>query len=144
MCFKKNIKLAQWRSWRRRRRRLVVLGTIRLKRGRTCITTLWCQVHDHLAKLFIIRRKLLIFLGEMSRVLLQGHELLRLGARYWLGALNDWDTTGCRKFLAIVLESPYTRFLSGPSDDPTSIHKSWSKSGWVEGSSPYLSLNRLL
>jgi hypothetical protein len=33
-------------------------------------------------KLFIIRRELLVFLGEMSRVLLQGHELLRLGARY--------------------------------------------------------------
>jgi len=32
--------------------------------------TLWCQVHDHLAKLFIIRRELLVFLGEMSRVLI--------------------------------------------------------------------------
>jgi hypothetical protein len=41
-----------------------------------------------------------------------------------------------RKFLAIVLESLYTRFLSGPPDDPTSIHKSGSKSGWVEGSLP--------
>jgi len=49
-----------------------------------------------------------------------------------------------RKFLAVVLESPSTRFLSGPPDDPTSIHKSRSKSGWVEGSSPYLSLNWLL
>jgi hypothetical protein len=29
----------------------------------------------------------------MSRVLLQGHELLRLGAQYWLGAPNSWDTT---------------------------------------------------
>jgi hypothetical protein len=40
-----------------------------------------------------------------------------------------------------VLESLYTWFLSGLPDDPTSIHKSESKSGWVEGSSPYLSLN---
>ena len=31
--------------------------------------------------------------GDMSRVLLQGHELLRLGARYRLGAPNSWDTT---------------------------------------------------
>jgi hypothetical protein len=37
---KKNIKLAQWWSWRRRRRRLVVPRTIRPKRGHTCITTL--------------------------------------------------------------------------------------------------------
>jgi hypothetical protein len=65
----------------------------------------------------------LVFFGELSRVLLQGHELLRLGARYWLGAPNSWDTTGCPQVLAVVLESLYTRFLSGPSDDPTSIHK---------------------
>jgi hypothetical protein len=64
------------------------------KKGRTCITTLWCHVHDHLAKLFIIHRELLVFFSEMSRVLLQGHKLLRLGARYWLGAPNGWDTTG--------------------------------------------------
>jgi len=116
MCFQKNIKLAQWRSWRRRRRRrLVVPETIRPKKGRTCITTLWCQVHDHLAKLFIIRQELLVFLGEMSHVsrvllvicqlllvffgemnhvLLQGQKPLSLGARYWLRALNGWDTTG--------------------------------------------------
>jgi len=49
-----------------------------------------------------------------------------------------------RKFSAVVLESPETRFLSGPPDDPTSIHKFGSKSGWVEGLSSYLSLNRLL
>jgi len=49
-----------------------------------------------------------------------------------------------RKFSAVVLESPQTRFLSGQLDDPTSIHKSGSKSGWVEGLSPYLSLNQLL
>ena len=45
-------------------------------------------------KLFIIRRELLVFLSEMSRVLLQGHELLRLGAWYWLGAPNGWDIMG--------------------------------------------------
>jgi hypothetical protein len=31
------------------------------------------------------------------------------------------------KFLVVVLESPQTRFFSGPPDDPTSIHKSGSK-----------------
>jgi hypothetical protein len=45
-----------------------------------------------------------------------------------------------RKFSTVVLKSPYIQFLSGPPDDPTSIHKS----GWVEGSSSYLSLNWLL
>jgi len=40
-----------------------------------------------------------------------------------------------RKFSAVVLESPYTWFLSSSLDNPTSIHKSGSKSGWVEGSS---------
>jgi len=99
MCFQKNIKLAQWRSWRRRRRRLVVPKTIQLKKRCTCISTLWCHVHDHLVKLFIIHRELLVFLGEMSRVMLQGHELLRLGARYWLEVPNGWDTTGCLQVL---------------------------------------------
>jgi len=37
---------------------------------------------------------LLVFFGEMSRVLFQGRNLLRLGARYWLGAPNSWDITG--------------------------------------------------
>jgi len=76
--------------------------------------------------------------GEMSRVLLQGHELLRL-------ELPTVETLlAARKLSAGVLESLYTWFLSGPPDDPTSIHKSESKSEWVEGSSPYLSLNQLL
>jgi len=63
---------------------------------------------------------------------------------------TDWELLtvetlwAARRFSAVVLESPYTRFLSGSPDDLTSIHKSKSKSGWVEGSSPYLSLNRLL
>jgi len=35
-----------------------------------------------------------VFIGELSRVLLQGHELLRLGARNWLRAPNGWNTTG--------------------------------------------------
>ena len=39
------------------------------------------------------------------------------------------------KLSVVVLESLYTWFLSSPPDDPTSIHKSRSKSGWVEGSS---------
>jgi len=39
------------------------------KGGHTCIIILWCNVHDHLAKFFIIRRELLVFFGEMSNVL---------------------------------------------------------------------------
>ena len=42
---------------------------------------------------------MVVFFGELSRVLLQGHKLLRLGARYWLGAPNGWDTTGCLQVL---------------------------------------------
>jgi len=73
-------------------------------------------------------------------------------------AANSWDWTldtdcelpmvetvrAIHKFSVIVSESPYTRLLSGPPDDHASIHESGSKSGWVDGSSPYLSLNRLL
>jgi hypothetical protein len=79
---------------------LVVLGTIQPKRGRTCTTHLWSYVHDHLTKLFIIRWESLIFFSEMSRrVLLQGHELLRLGAWYRLETPNIWDTMGCPQVL---------------------------------------------
>ena len=48
------------------------------------------------------------------------------------------------KLSFVLLESPYTRFLSGPPNDLAFIHKSKSKSGWVEGSSLYLFLNQLL
>ena len=63
---------------------------------------------------------------------------------------TDWELLTvetlrvAHKFSAVVLESSYTWFLSGPLDGPTSIHKSGSKSGWVKGSSSYLSLNQLL
>jgi hypothetical protein len=111
------------------------------KKRYTCTTHMRSNVYDHLAELFIIRRELVIFFGEMRRMLLQDHELLRLGARYRLWAPNGSDTTGHPPVSAVVLESLYTRFLSGPPDNPVSIHKSESKSEWVEGSSPYLSLN---
>ena len=63
---------------------------------------------------------------------------------------TDWELPTvetlrvAHKFSVSVLESPYTRFLSGPPDDPASIHKFGLKSWWVEGLSSYLSLNRLL
>jgi hypothetical protein len=124
---------------------LVVPETIWPKRGRTCTTYMWSHIYDHLVELFIICRELLIFFGKMNCMLSQGHELLRLGARYRLRTPNGWETLRVvRKFSVVVLESPHTRFLSGPPDDPTSIHKSRSKSGWIEGLSSYLSLNRLL
>ena len=71
-----------------------IIWTKRPKMRSTCITHMWSNIHDHLAELFIIRRESLVFFGEMSHILLQGHELRRLGARYWLGAPNGWDTTG--------------------------------------------------
>ena len=63
---------------------------------------------------------------------------------------TDWELPTieilrvAHKFLAVVLESPYTQFLSSPPINLASIHKSGSKPWWVEGSSLYLSLNRLL
>jgi hypothetical protein len=86
------IKLEQWRDWRRRR--IVVPGTIWSIRGRTRTNHLWSYIHDHLVKFFIIRRESFIFFSEMDHMLLQGRELLRLGAQYQLRALNNWDTTG--------------------------------------------------
>jgi len=109
-----------------------------------CVRTahLWSHVHDYLAELFIIRWELLIFFGEMCCC---------KATNSWDWMLDtDWELlmvetlrVAC-KFLVVVLESPYTLFLSGPSDNLVSIHKSESKSGWVEGSSSYLSLNQLL
>jgi hypothetical protein len=73
---------------RRRRRRLVVPRTVRPKGGCTCIITHpWSNVHDHLTELIIIHRESFI-------LLFQGHELLRLSARYWWRAPNGWNTTG--------------------------------------------------
>jgi len=42
----------------------------------------------------------------MNRVLLEGHELLRLGAQYWLGAPNGWDTTGRPQVLSRSVGEP--------------------------------------
>jgi hypothetical protein len=91
---------------RRRRWRLVVVGTKRKKRRRTCIIHLWCNFHEHLAELFIIHRELLVFFGEMSCVLLLGHDLLRLGARYWLRAPNSWDIMGRSQVLGHSVGEP--------------------------------------
>ena len=140
----KKIKLEQWRSWRRRWWwRLVVPGTKRPKRRRTCITHVWSNVHDHLTELVIICRESLVFFYEMSRVLLQGNKLLRLGAQYWLEAPNGWDTIGRPQVLGRSVGETVHLICIGPLDNHTSIHKSGTKSGWVEGSSPYLSLNWL-
>jgi len=42
----------------------------------------------------------------MSYVLLQGHELLRLDGRYWLGAPNGWDITGHPQVIDHSVEEP--------------------------------------
>ena len=128
--FPKKINLEQWRSWKRRT--LVVTGTKRPKKGPTCITHMWSNVNDHLAELFIIRRKSLV-------LLLQGHELLRLGARYWLGAPNGWDTTGRPQVLGrSARELVHSIFIG--STRRSYLHPQIQ----IEGSFPYLSLNRLL
>jgi hypothetical protein len=121
------------------------------RRRRTCITTLWCHVYDHLAKLFMICFELCILRSRWSYFSVSWAVCCRKATNslYWVLDTN-WelpmiDTLRvARKFSAVMLESPYTRFLSGSPDDPTSIHKSKSKSEWVEGLSPYISLNRLL
>jgi len=82
--------------------------------------------------------------GKISCILLQGHELVRLSARYRLGVPTVETLRTAHKFSTVVLEIPYTRFLSGPLDDFASINKSESKFGWVKGLPPYLSYNRLL
>ena len=48
------------------------------------------------------------------------------------------------KFLIILVESPNTRFLLGPLDNPASNHKSRLRFGWIKGSSLYLSFKQLL
>jgi hypothetical protein len=89
------------------------LVVIRPKKGRTCITTLWSHVHDYLAELFIIRRELLVFLSEISHVLFQGHDTLRLGARYWFGAPNGWDTMGRPQVLGRSVGEPVHPIVIG-------------------------------
>jgi len=81
-------------------RRPVVPRTKRQKRRRSCIIThLRSNVHDHLAELFKICRESLI-------LLFQGHKLLRLGARYWLGAPIGWDTMSCPQVLGRSVGEP--------------------------------------
>jgi hypothetical protein len=60
---------------------------------------MWFNIHNHLAELFIICWEALV-------LLLQGHKLLRLGAWYWLGAPNDWDTTGRPQVLGRSVGEP--------------------------------------
>jgi hypothetical protein len=49
---------------------------------------------------------MIVFFGELSRVLLQGHKILRLGARYWLGAPSGWDTMGRSEVLGRSVGEP--------------------------------------
>jgi len=54
-----------------------------------------------------------VFFGELSHVLLQGHELLRLGAWYWLGAPNGWNTTGRPQVLGCSVGEPVNLIFIG-------------------------------
>jgi hypothetical protein len=80
-----------------------------------------CVVHNSL----IVAR---IFLWDESRVAASPRTpYIRFSIL--IGSSQRLRLRAARKLLAIVLESPYTRFLSGPPNDPTSIHKSGSKFG---------------
>ena len=52
-------------------------------------------------------------LGEISRVLFQGHDTLRLGARYWFWAPNGWDTMGRPQVLGRSVEEPVHPIVIG-------------------------------
>jgi hypothetical protein len=81
-------------------------------------------------ELFIIRWELLIFFGEMSRVLLQSHKLVRLWA--WYRAPNSWDTTGrSQVFNHSVGESVHS--ISIRSTRRSCLHQQFqieSRAGW--------------
>jgi len=116
--------------------------TTKNRRART--THLWSHFHDHLTELFIISRELLILFGEMSCMLLQGHELLRLGVWYRLGAPNGWDTTSCPQVLGRSV-GEFIHLISIGSTGQSCLHPHIMIEIWVgQGIIPYLSLNRLL
>jgi len=62
-----------------------------------------------------------VFLGELSRVFLQGHELLRLSARCWLGSPNGWDTTGRSQVLGHSVGEPVHLIFIG-SIERSNLH----------------------
>jgi len=67
------------------------------------------------APLWVVHAPLIegrIFLWAALCVL-QGHELLRLGARYWLGAPNDWNTTGHPQVLGRSVGEPVNPIFIG-------------------------------
>jgi len=55
---------------------------------------------------------MVVFFSELSRVLLQGQELLRLGAP------NGWNTTGRLQVVDCSVGELVNPILSGPPDDP--------------------------
>jgi len=50
--------------------------------------------------------KLIIICRESFILLFQGHELFRMGARYWWRAPNGWDTTGHPQVFARSVGEP--------------------------------------
>jgi hypothetical protein len=64
-------------------------------------------------QLCMLRFEVVVFFGELSHVLLQGHELLRLGARYWLGAPNGWNTKGRPQVLGHSVGKPINPIFIG-------------------------------
>jgi len=111
--------------------------TKRPKRGRTCITHLWSNVHDHLVELFVIRRESLVLLlqGQEllrldARIVFARPKLLRLDARYWLGAPNSWDITGHPQILGRSVGEPvHPIFIGSKIILPPSTNSDWN-SDW--------------
>jgi len=103
---------------------------------------LWSHIQDDLIELFIICRELLILLVRSVvccfKVMISSDWVRDIDQELPMAE----TLRAAHKLLAVLLESPYTWFLSGPPDDIASIHKFGSKSRWVKGSSPYLSSNR--
>jgi hypothetical protein len=79
------------------------------KEAHMFITHLWSNAHDHLVEVLIIH-------WELSVLLLQGHELLRLGVWYRLGAPDGWDTTSRPQVLGRSVVEPVHLIFIGSTE----------------------------
>jgi hypothetical protein len=119
-------------------------------RRSTWITHMWCHLHYHSAEFFIIRNESFIFflLRLVVRSCTRLFNIASNSGVWMLGTDCEHPTVETlrviRKFSVVVLKSSYTRFLSGPLNDPAFNRKSRSRSRRVKGSFPYLSFKRLL
>ena len=115
----------------------------------TWTTYVWFHLHYHFGEFFIIHGESFIFFIKMVVQLCTRWFNITSNLGVWV-LENDCEhpmietPRAICKLLAVVLESPYTQFLSGLLDDLTSNHKFELRSGWVERSCSYLSFKQLL